>query len=166
MKIITKLYTVKLIPFSPDQNFRPIAAFLSKTLGSHQFHRPAIFDQWQLSFQNTKVSRHYSCQVRLREAENEETIRKLREKLEEVEEERRREREEQPAAPVASLQELLAASKLREAEASLALKDLRSKLGELNTMWQKHLKRADTAPKVTQKGLSLFCTLHKCILEF
>jgi hypothetical protein len=46
------------------------------------------------------------------------------------------------------LQELLAASKLREAEASLALKDLRSKLGELNTMWQKHLKRADTSPKV------------------
>ncbi len=46
------------------------------------------------------------------------------------------------------LQELLAASKLREAEASLALKDLRSKLGELNTMWHKHLKRADTSPKV------------------
>ncbi len=43
-------------------------------------------------------------QVRLREAENEDTIRKLREKLEEVEEERRREREQQPAAPVASLQ--------------------------------------------------------------
>jgi hypothetical protein len=89
----------------------------------------------------------------LREAENEETIRKLREKLEEEEEERRREREEQPAAPVASLQEELAASKLREAEAGLALKDLRSKLGELNAMWQKHLKRADTVPKVIYSGL-------------
>ncbi len=46
----------------------------------------------------------FLLQVRLREAENEDTIRKLREKLEEVEEERRREREQQPAAPVASLQ--------------------------------------------------------------
>ena len=88
-------------------------------------------------------------QVRLREAENEETIRKLREKLDEEEEERRREREELPAAPVATLQEELAASKLREAEAGLALKDLRSKLGELNTMWQKHLRRADSSPKAS-----------------
>ena len=44
---------------------------------------------------------------------------------------------------MASLQEELAASKLREAESHLALKDLRSKVSELSNMWQKHLKRAD-----------------------
>ena len=43
---------------------------------------------------------------------------------------------------MASLQEELAASKLREAESHLALKDLRSKVSELSNMWQKHLKRA------------------------
>ena len=35
---------------------------------------------------------------------------------------------------------IIAASKLREAERNLALKNLRSKVSELNTMWQKHLK--------------------------
>ena len=53
---------------------------------------------------------------------------------------RKREREDIPENSVASLQEELAASKLREAESHLALKDLRSKVGELSAMWQKHLK--------------------------
>lgn len=44
---------------------------------------------------------------------------------------------------MASLQEELAAAKLREAEANLALKDLKSKVAELSAMWQKHLKRND-----------------------
>lgn len=35
---------------------------------------------------------------------------------------------------------LLCFSANREAEGNLALKDLRSKVGELNAMWQKHLK--------------------------
>ena len=47
-----------------------------------------------------------------------------------------------PEDSIASLQEELAASKLREAESSLALKDLRSKVGELNTMWLKHIKQS------------------------
>merc|ERR1712241_59283 len=42
---------------------------------------------------------------------------------------------------VASLQEELAASKLREAEANLALKDLKGKVAELSTMWKKHLQQ-------------------------
>ena len=54
--------------------------------------------------------------------------------------ERKREREDIPEHNIASLQEELAASKLREAESNLALKDLRSKVSELNSMWQKHLK--------------------------
>ena len=52
----------------------------------------------------------------------------------------KREREDIPENNIASLQEELAASKLREAESNLALKDLRSKVSDLNTMWQKHLK--------------------------
>lgn len=81
--------------------------------------------------------------VRLREAENEDTIKHLRQKLQDNEEDRKREREDIPANNVASLQEELAASKLREAESHLALKDLRSKVSELSCMWQKHLKRAE-----------------------
>merc|ERR1719397_1646992 len=81
--------------------------------------------------------------VRLREAETEDTVRGLRQKIQEAEEDRKREREGVPDNEVASLQEELAASKLREAEGNLALKDLRSKVGELNAMWQKHLKRSE-----------------------
>jgi len=46
---------------------------------------------------------------------------------------------------VASMQEELAAVKLREAEANLALKDLKAKVSELSGMWQKHLKRSEAA---------------------
>jgi len=82
--------------------------------------------------------------VRLREAENEDTVKRLKEKVVELEEEGRSTREHVPEAAVASLQEELAASKLREAESNLALKDLRTKVGELNVMWQKHLKRSES----------------------
>jgi len=81
--------------------------------------------------------------VRLRDAENEDTIKSLRGRISESEEERKREREDIPEHNIASLQEELAASKLREAESNLALKDLRSKVSELNSMWQKHLKRSE-----------------------
>merc|ERR1719278_454117 len=84
--------------------------------------------------------------VRLREAENEETIRSLRQKISEGELERKAAREDVPSHDVASLQEELAASKLREAESNLALKDLRSKVTELNSMWQKHLKKGEAPP--------------------
>merc|ERR1719400_177200 len=84
--------------------------------------------------------------VRLREAENEDTIRSLRQKISEGELERKAAREDVPSHDVASLQEELAASKLREAESNLALKDLRSKVTELNSMWQKHLKKGEAPP--------------------
>ena len=59
-------------------------------------------------------------------------------------------REDVPEDRVASLQEELAASKLREAESNLALKDLKSKVGELNTMWMKHInKSADSNNSLT-----------------
>ena len=50
-------------------------------------------------------------------------------------------RENVPENDVASLQEELAAAKLREAEANLALKDLKSKVAELSAMWKKHLQQ-------------------------
>ena len=53
-------------------------------------------------------------------------------------------REDIPEDSIASLQEELAASKLREAESNLALKDLRSKVGELNSMWLKHIKTSES----------------------
>ena len=53
-------------------------------------------------------------------------------------------REDIPEDSIASLQEELAASKLREAESNLALKDLRSKVGDLNTMWLKHIKSTES----------------------
>lgn len=58
-------------------------------------------------------------------------------------------REAVPDNAVASLQEELAAVKLREAEANLALKDLKAKVAELNNMWQKHLlkQRGGDGPK-------------------
>ena len=58
--------------------------------------------------------------------------------------EKKTQREDIPEDSIASLQEELAASKLREAESNLALKDLKSKVGELNNMWLKHVKTAES----------------------
>merc|ERR1711899_462142 len=77
-----------------------------------------------------------------------ESIRNLGEKVSELEEEKKKLREAVPDNNVASLQEELAAAKLREAEANLALKDLKAKVAELSTMWKKHLQQrseTDTA---------------------
>ena len=79
---------------------------------------------------------------RLREAENEEKIRTLIQKVSDMENESKKLRDSVPENEVASLQEELAAAKLREAEANLALKELRAKVSELSSMWQKHLKRS------------------------
>jgi hypothetical protein len=82
-------------------------ASLAGRLAGPVFHTTYLFSGYDLSIYliiKDPNSNLFLLQVRLREAENEDTIRKLREKLEEVEEERRREREQQPAAPVASLQ--------------------------------------------------------------
>ena len=77
--------------------------------------------------------------ARQREAVSEERLRLLKEEMAVGEGERRRRREEEPEPGVAALQEQLAASKLREAEAGLALRELRSKVGQLNTMWGRHI---------------------------
>ena len=55
--------------------------------------------------------------------------------------EKKKLREAVPDNDIASLQEELAAAKLREAEANLALKDLKTKVAELSAMWKKHLQQ-------------------------
>jgi len=82
--------------------------------------------------------------IKLKEAENEDTIKLLSGKICQSEMEKKTQREDIPEDCIASLQEELAASKLREAESNLALKDLRSKVGELNNMWLKHIKTAES----------------------
>jgi len=82
--------------------------------------------------------------IKLKEAENEDTIKLLSGKICQSEMEKKTQREDIPEDSIASLQEELAASKLREAESNLALKDLRSKVGELNSMWLKHIKTAES----------------------
>merc|ERR550532_2194973 len=98
--------------------------------------------------------------ARQREAASEERVRQLREEMAVGEGERRRRREEEPEPGIAALQEQLAASKLREAEAGLALRELRTKVGQLNTMWGRHLSgetsqavESDSAPKKLLGGL-------------
>ena len=98
--------------------------------------------------------------ARQREAASEEMVRQLRDEMAVGEGERRRRREEEPEPGIAALQEQLAASKLREAEAGLALRELRSKVGQLNTMWGRHLNgetcqgvEADSTPKKLLGGL-------------
>jgi len=82
--------------------------------------------------------------IKLKEAENEDTIKLLSGKICQSEMEKKTQREDIPEDSIASLQEELAASKLREAESNLALKDLRSKVGELNNMWLKHIKTVES----------------------
>ena len=59
-----------------------------------------------------------------------------------------------PDNDVASLQEELAAAKLREAEANLALKDLKAKVADLSTMWKKHLQQRSEAEASGSTGSS------------
>merc|ERR1712045_390530 len=70
----------------------------------------------------------------------------------ELEEEKKKLREAVPDNDVASLQEELAAAKLREAEANLALKDLKSKVAELSSMWKKHLQQKSESDNTTVDG--------------
>lgn len=57
-----------------------------------------------------------------------------------------------PDNDIASLQEELAAAKLREAEANLALKDLKTKVAELSAMWKKHLQQRSESDTASASG--------------
>jgi hypothetical protein CRE_27583 len=77
--------------------------------------------------------------VKLREAENNDEMKSLRERINELEEVNKRLREVPPEHAVAQLQEELIAVKLREAEANLSMKELRQKISDLQQMWSEHL---------------------------
>ena len=128
----------------------------------------SYFFAWKISNGNRKLfllfCLIYDSQIKLKEAENEDKIKELSGKICESElvsqncsnsrdysglnkyhsQEVKTQREDIPEDSIASLQEELAASKLREAESNLALKDLRSKVGELNSMWLKHIKTSES----------------------
>ncbi|XP_076352112.1 ecotropic viral integration site 5 ortholog-like isoform X2 [Tachypleus tridentatus] len=81
--------------------------------------------------------------VKVKEAEKENVIQQLKQKIHELEEANKELRETVPDNSMASLQEELIASKLREAELNLFMKELRQKVVDLQAMWEKHL--ADTS---------------------
>ena len=68
--------------------------------------------------------------------------------------EKKKLREAVPDNDIASLQEELAAAKLREAEANLALKDLKTKVAELSSMWKKHLQQRSSESDTASGGHS------------
>lgn len=77
--------------------------------------------------------------VKLREAENNDEMKHLRERINDLDEMNRRLRETPPDHLVAQLQDEMINVKLREAEANLSIKELRHKISDLNQMWQDHL---------------------------
>ncbi|XP_053210437.1 ecotropic viral integration site 5 ortholog-like [Panonychus citri] len=77
--------------------------------------------------------------VKLRDAENNDEMKNLRERINQLEEVNQRLREVPPDHAVAQLQEELIAVKLREAEANLSMKQLRQKISDLQLMWNEHL---------------------------
>ena len=77
--------------------------------------------------------------VKLREAENNDEMKTLRDRINELEEINCRLREIPPDHAVAQLQEELIAVKLREAEANLSMKELRHKITDLTQMWTEHM---------------------------
>ncbi|XP_022236978.1 ecotropic viral integration site 5 ortholog-like isoform X2 [Limulus polyphemus] len=82
--------------------------------------------------------------VKLRDAEKEDLIEHLRQKIQELEEDNKILRETKPDNSIANLQEELIASKLREAEGHLAMKELRQKVADLYLMWETHLSESQT----------------------
>ena len=77
--------------------------------------------------------------VKLREAETNDEMRGLRDRMHDLEEVNHRMRDLPPEHTVAQLQEELIAVKLREAEANLSMKELRNKISDLHNMWEEHL---------------------------
>ncbi|KAH7641683.1 ecotropic viral integration site 5 ortholog [Dermatophagoides farinae] len=77
--------------------------------------------------------------VKLRDAENYEEMKTLRERIRQLEEEINHLRRLPADHATAKLQDELLAIKLREAEANLSIKELKEKIAELRTMWNEHM---------------------------
>lgn len=74
-------------------------------------------------------------ETNVREADNENTIRDLKQRVHELEAANKRLKETPPDHCVAGLQDELISVKMREAEASLSLKEMRQRLAELESQW-------------------------------
>ncbi len=70
-----------------------------------------------------------------READNENTIRDLKQRVHELESTNKRLKETPPDHCVAGLQDELISVKMREAESSLSLKEMRQRLAEIEMQW-------------------------------
>lgn len=77
--------------------------------------------------------------VKLRDAENYEEMKNLRERIRQLEEEINHLRRLPADHATAKLQDELLAVKLREAEANLSIKELKEKIAELRSMWNEHM---------------------------
>lgn len=77
--------------------------------------------------------------VKLRDAENNEEMKGLRERIRQLEDEINHLRQLPADHATAKLQDELLAVKLREAEANLSIKELKEKISELRTMWNEHM---------------------------
>lgn len=98
-------------------------------------------DDKQVQVDDTTMIEHiHSLQQEMietsaREADNENTIRDLKQRIQELEAANKRLKETPPDHCVATLQEELISVKMREAEASLSLKEMRQRLAELEGHW-------------------------------
>lgn len=77
--------------------------------------------------------------VKLRDAENHEEMKSLRERIRQLEEEINHLRRLPADHATAKLQDELLAIKLREAEANISIKELKEKITELRSMWNDHM---------------------------
>ncbi|VDM43837.1 unnamed protein product [Toxocara canis] len=93
-------------------------------------------------------------ETHVREADNENTIRDLKQRVQELELSNKRLKERPPDDGIAGLQEELISVKMREAEASLSLKEMRQRLAELEQQWTKYVQTR--APEGTTATKSAF----------
>ncbi|GMT32799.1 hypothetical protein PFISCL1PPCAC_24096, partial [Pristionchus fissidentatus] len=74
-----------------------------------------------------------------KQADAENTMRDLKQRMQELELANKRLREHEPEEGIAGLQEELISVKMREAEAALSLKEIRQRLAELEQHWAKYI---------------------------
>ncbi|GMR32167.1 hypothetical protein PMAYCL1PPCAC_02362 [Pristionchus mayeri] len=84
-----------------------------------------------------------------KQADAENTIRDLKQRIHELELANKRLREHEPEEGIAGLQEELISVKMREAEAALSLKEIRQRLAELEQQWAKYIHMRTFDPSAT-----------------
>uniref|UniRef100_A0A915AZB0 Rab-GAP TBC domain-containing protein n=1 Tax=Parascaris univalens TaxID=6257 RepID=A0A915AZB0_PARUN len=92
-------------------------------------------------------------ETHVREADNENSIRDLKQRIQELELSNKRLKERPPDDGIAGLQEELISVKMREAEASLSLKEMRQRLAELEQQWTKYVQIRMTDGSATVRSV-------------